>query len=225
MNSAQRSLKIVSILIILISFLNKPSLIYAVPDDAPAPITASSITSYLFSANEGDSLSRIVRRALQLRAVADRPIAMYCENVISGLLGGGYIDLQQKVVVSYAQIDSCALKAKGLDADERAAWQAYADTADFNLNDLNPVNNSSNVVPADSSYTNSPSQMENGVSPQNPDVRQTPKPIAAPKNPLSPIRREAGSLKPTNAWWYVIAAILLLLFIRNDLVAKRRSGR
>ena len=174
------------------------------PTHAETPaVTAESITSYSFNAASGDSLSRIVRRALQLRSVTDQPTALYCENIITSQLGGEYIEVGQQVVVSFAQIDACTAAAKNLDSSERAAWQAYADTVMFDVSDVNPTNNSSNVVVPSPPSEPAPAPSTPPKPPKAPQALSVPfKPAASPK------------FRITKGWLGVgAAAIAIVIFM------------
>jgi hypothetical protein len=185
------------------------------------PITANSITSYAFTAQRGDSLSRIVRRALQLRAVTDQPTALYCENTIATGLGNESLPINQQVVIPYAVIDTCVTQAQSLTAVQRAAWQSYADTVDFNVTDVTPINNSSQVV-----------------KPATPESRQAPSApspsINAPASTTSPTQPSGLTAKVTQPkkhsiptyWWYIaIATITLVYFVVGGPVPGKRTQR
>ncbi|MDB5182859.1 MAG: hypothetical protein JWO47_643 [Candidatus Saccharibacteria bacterium] len=198
---------------------------HAESSNTMSSVTPSSITSYSFSANPGDSLSRIIRRALQLRAVTDQPSAMYCENIISTQLGGEYIEVSQIVTVSFQQIDDCTAAAKNLDQDQRTAWQAYADTVDFNVSDISPTNNSSNVVaPQAPAAPSQPDQPTPSPAPAEPA------PAPKPTQPTAPVsqskKRASQPKKVSGATWLVVGSILTVVaYFAGESFAERRARR
>jgi hypothetical protein len=178
--------------------------------DQTNSVTSASITSYAFNAHAGDSLSLITRRALQLRGVTDKSVAMYCENQLSSNLGGGYLEIDQQVVVTYAQLDNCVAASKGLSESERAAWLAYANDADFDISYITPTNNSSNVVTPKASDSTSPSPSNDPSTSQSP-AAQTP-------NKTTPTK------KAPNYWWYIGGgALVTIYFVLGGTLPRRQK--
>lgn len=211
----QRIVSTPSLLAFFLCLFIWPLPVHAESNSTLPPVTSTSITAYAFSALPGDSLSRIVRRALQLRAVADPPTAMYCENNISHELGGRYIEVAEQVVVTYDQIDTCVASAKSLDQAQKAAWQAYADTVNFDVSTISPTNNSSTVVapqpPAAQSQAPTPAPESAPTPPPSPSLPAT-KPVSPPS------KRESK-----NIWFIVAAIVVLLAFIADGSLVRKRT--
>jgi hypothetical protein len=215
--SLQRIVGSLSILALFLCLFIRPHSLHAHAEPTTSVSPVASVTSYVFSAGPGDSLSKIVRRALQLRAVTDQPTAMYCENTISTQLGGDYIEVSQQIVVSYRQIDDCTASAKSLTPDQQVAWQAYADTVEFNVDDISPTN-SSPVVVAPQSPVNPP---------EEPSPEPTPTPVTEPSKPANPAPKTTKPIKKVSATaWLIVGSIATMVaFIAGESFAARRTRR
>jgi hypothetical protein len=162
--------------------------------------SAGSGSSYTFQATPGDSLSRIVRRALQLRGVTDQPTAMFCENILVAALGGSYLEIGQQVTVTYAQIDGCKTVAQILTPEKRAAWQSYANTVSFDVSYINPTNTATTETPT---TTPSPTTTEAPDAETSQDTNDSDTPATA----QSETSKNAGWY-----WWFIGAGVLVVLY-------------
>lgn len=93
-------------------------------------------TAYEYTAKPGDSLSKLVRRSIQLLNQAKNnkmtdAAAMYCETNAVQRLGSTYLDIEQKVSVPFSVLQEYIDNAKNLTSEQLARWQKYADRADF----------------------------------------------------------------------------------------------
>jgi len=207
MKLLQRIVTSLGILALFLCLFAEPKPAHASTIGGMPTINAGSITTYAFEAKAGDSLSRIVRRALQLRGVVDQPSAMYCENIISSQLGGEYLEVSQQVVVNFSQIDNCVSAAKNLDANQRAAWQTYADNVIFDVSDISPTNNSSNVVAPQQPTTPVPPAPSQTPTPQT-TTPETPKKVSTPTKPSN-----SRLKKFVPGLYYFASAVVIIYFI------------
>lgn len=142
---------------------------------------------YEFITPRGRNLTLLVRWALQLYdqshddVVLSEPQTIYAETNIVKRLGSRQLAINEHVKIDEALLDEYAKNSKGLSPSQLAAWQQYAQRANFNLTDINPVRTSSARTDRpsppqtdtqgnqDAGQDNQAGQSE--VKPNNPDTR------------------------------------------------------
>jgi hypothetical protein len=118
-----------------------------------ADTTAPAQTSYRFIAMEGDALTYIVRRSIQLYA-ADHTLsiepaqAVYAETNITQALGNGFLDIGQQVEVPFNLLDQYINSSKLLTTEQLTAWQQYLTNVSFEVSYINPLN-TNNTAPSE----------------------------------------------------------------------------
>lgn len=101
---------------------------------------------YRFTTPRGGSLSLMVRRSLQLYSDSrdtelSSAAAIYCETRIVNEMGGRLLEVGEEVTIPFSQLQSCIDDSKSLSDDQIAAWQRYADQANFDAAaSITPVN-------------------------------------------------------------------------------------
>lgn len=144
--------------------------------------TETNTTNYEFVTPEGCSLSLLTRRALQLydqqkNIVTLTPAAaMYAETNIVQRMGSRGLEIGEKVSIELPLLDEYVMKSSALNPDTLAAWQVYANQADFSVSYITP---SSAVTPVATNPTdiNALANQNDATKPQtnNPDFKNAPR--------------------------------------------------
>lgn len=105
----------------------------------------SGPNSYEFIAQEGDNLTILVRRSIQLYADAKNtsmaPSAiLYCETNTVKQLGSKQIDVGEHVDVPFDVIQKYIVSSRELTKTQKDAWGIYEAQADFELWGVEPSN-------------------------------------------------------------------------------------
>lgn len=105
------------------------------------------VTAYEYVAHPGDSLSLLTRKSLQLYAQVKNtklsPAAtMYCENNAATALGNRRLEINERVNIPFDLLQQYIVSSRDLNASQLAAWDIYAENANFDLSDLHPINES-----------------------------------------------------------------------------------
>jgi|GEM_PF-1489353 len=109
--------------------------------------STTPVNSYEYIARPGDSLSLLTRKSLQLYAGAKNiqlspATIMYCENSVVTMLGSRHLEINEHVAIAFDLLQQYIVNSRGLNASQLAAWNNYAQYANFNLSDLHPINES-----------------------------------------------------------------------------------
>ncbi len=140
--------------------------------------TAEAALSYSFTAPPGCSLSLLARRSIQLfdqetQAVAMTPAqAMYAETNIVKHLGERWLEIGEKVSIDKAVVEDYSKKSQSLTPAEVAAWQFYADQANFNVDDIKAETPTTTVSGQPNSQTVT-NESEQKPSSQAPEARSS----------------------------------------------------
>lgn len=103
-----------------------------------------STSSYTFTAQSGDSYSKIARKAVQIYGIDNQvdlseAQIIFIETNLTQDAGSPLLDLGQEVQISSDAISVYVDQASNLSEAELAAWQYYANMADFNTNSVGEV--------------------------------------------------------------------------------------
>lgn len=107
-----------------------------------APPQAAAAAPYEFTAQQGNSMSVLARRAIQLYDEKSNDIALpepciiAAETHIVQTLGPRWLNLGEKFKIDESVVAEFARKANELTEPQRAAWKVYSDNADFTLTDV-----------------------------------------------------------------------------------------
>lgn len=183
---------------------------------------AGTGNDYQFVARPGDSLSILVRRAIQLYA-ADKKLtlspaaAMYCETNVTQRLGSRWLEVSEVVNVPAGLLQQFADSSKSLTPQQISDWTVYANNADFAIDDIKPTK-----LPG--SQGNQPQNRSNTPSPTpNPSAAASPSPTAAEKG-----KNSSNSTSSRWYWWLlagiVLVAVYLLAGNRQNPGAGNRGG-
>lgn len=162
--------------------------------------------SYDFTVKSGDNMTVLVRRALQLYDQAKSDLALsaaqtiYCEtNIVQEMGARDLIYPGEKLSVATPRIEQYTTSARGLSTGALAAWQVYADNANFSV-DAIPTN----VEVTDDGTVSDPSL------PDQPETSQSP-------------TSQISSNDQDNAtwyWWFIGAGTIAVIWY----VLWRREG-
>ena len=99
--------------------------------------TPSEKTTYTYVAQPGDSYSLIARKAVQtygakFEVALSLAQIMYAETQLTQAAGSPYLTEGQEVAIEEDVVKQWVDKALALTAEEQAAWDYYAQMADFN---------------------------------------------------------------------------------------------
>lgn len=161
---------------------------------------------YDFTVEEGNNMTVLVRRALQLydQAKADLELSaaltIYCEtNIVQDMGARDLIFPGEVISVPTPRIEQYTNSARGLSTGATAAWQAYADNADFEV-----AATPSNVAVADDGSVSDPAQPTE------------PTPTDAPQTTSD----RAGENDANWYWWFIGAGTIAVIWY----VLWRREG-
>ncbi len=216
----QRILRLVSVVALFVFVGFTPATVHAVEEAQAQPTaTQSNPTNYTYTAKAGDALTVFVRRSLQLHQTANkvelsRGAAMYCETTITQAMGNARLEIGQQVTIPVATLTSCVEASKGLSEAQVARWQAYADTASYDLEEVQP-----NGAPTSAETPQPQTNNENTTSgdTQEPSVESETE--TATENP-----EESDDNGVSSYWWLIGAGLLVLLyFILGGPAPRRRA--
>ncbi len=117
-----------------------------------APVSAQEDTaetpagSYEFTAERGDSLTKMVRRSLQLYAQREadtelsEPATVYAETNVTQRLGSTQLEVGQEVSVPFALLDEYVKNSANLTAAQVANWERYTTNVNFDVSHIQPTN-------------------------------------------------------------------------------------
>jgi hypothetical protein len=184
----------------------------AVPVPTPPIQTNTQATgTYEFVAQPGDSLTVLVRRALQLyqqskNITLGSGAEMYTETNVTQSLGNGLLEVGQPVSVPASLLQQYIDSSQGLTPDQNDNWAHYAETASFQLDTVTPT-----AQPAPAQPTNPPSTTENNSKQSSTDTSQNK--TAKPTSPAKATSVSTGK-KPTasNYWWLIGGALLIVIY-------------
>lgn len=100
-----------------------------------------SATVYTYTAQEGDSYTKIARKAVQTYGATEKvklsqAQIVFTETNLTQTAGSPLLEVDQKVTLKKSDVKSIVEKAKKLDATTLAAWQAYVPYVDFNTDNV-----------------------------------------------------------------------------------------
>jgi hypothetical protein len=109
------------------------------PKTTPVAASASKETVYSYTAQAGDSYSLMARKAVQTYGIKNKvklsqAKIVAAETNLTLEAGSPYLDLGQKVELKESSVKSWVEKAQKLSAADEAAWNVYAQGANFNTN-------------------------------------------------------------------------------------------
>jgi hypothetical protein len=185
-------------LFLCIFLTSEKAVAHSTGDTSTAKATSSTNTqnAYVFTAAPGDSLSIFVRRALQLGTKLEPAAALYCENTVVNSLGAYELEIGQQVTIPFGLIDTCQQQAKGLSADQVAAWQTYVPCVSFDMTGIEPVS-----APAQSQTNTGDNSTDDKGTTEDP----------SPQPESSESESDTGS-RAASYWWYIGAATLVILY-------------
>lgn len=101
----------------------------------------SADDAYSFTAQPGDSYTKIARKAVQIygfdnTAELSGAQIVYLETNLTILAGSPELEIGEAVSINKATITEWVEKAKALTDVQKAAWQVYADRVDFNTDNV-----------------------------------------------------------------------------------------
>lgn len=110
---------------------------------APAPETSAvskkkeKISSYSFTAQEGDTYSQIARKAVQIYGIQEKvkltpAEIIFAETNLTQQAGSPVLAVGQNVTLEKSTLKEWVQKAEKLTDEEQAAWQVYVPYVDFN---------------------------------------------------------------------------------------------
>lgn len=150
---------------------------YAQNEDADTSGQVDSFVpeEYEYEVKSGNNLTILVRRALQLFDQAKAEIQLseaqmiYCEtNIVQSMGAPDLIYPGDAIKVDAEQVADFAASSQDLTPAQTAAWQFYADQADFELAEIQPANV---VVNSDGSVSE-PAPAEDTTTPPTTDLGQ-----------------------------------------------------
>ena len=110
--------------------------------EATTPVTTSTAQAasdtYKFTAEKGNSLTKIVRRAIQLyqedkKITLSPAAAVYGETTIVQAMGAGDLEVGQHVDVPSALLQSAVDSSKTLTAAQLSKWEQYSKNVSFDV--------------------------------------------------------------------------------------------
>lgn len=176
------------------------------------PVTENAV--YEFVTPNGCSLSLLTRRALQIYDQQKDDIslnpaaAMYAETNIVQRLGSRLLEVNERVSIERSILEEYVNRSKELSTAQLAAWQDYADQADFNLSYINTVATSS-------AQTERPNDEDS-------KEQQSDKDKAAQ---IDTYKRSAESPRVSVFWWLLAAASIGVIYylLGQQRVTKKRK--
>lgn len=102
---------------------------------------AEEAKTYTFTAQSGDSYSLIARKSIQIfgydnqKSLSEAQI-IAAETWLTQEAGSPELNEGQEVALGSGSINSAVEKALALSDEQEALWQPYADSADFNTNNV-----------------------------------------------------------------------------------------
>jgi hypothetical protein len=117
------------------------------PSEEPQESTEESVaeaSTYDYVAQSGDSYSLIARKAVQTYGVINGvnlsgAQIVFVETNLTLAAGSPVLNLGENVSVSVDLVAEWVEKAQALTEEQQAAWQVYADNADFNTDTVGEV--------------------------------------------------------------------------------------
>lgn len=102
-------------------------------------LQASSEISYKYVAQNGDSYTKMARKAIQTYGIKNKvklspAKIIFAETNLTDVAGSPYLDLGQSVAIKESTVKSWVEKAKILNASQEAAWNYYVQFVNFNTN-------------------------------------------------------------------------------------------
>jgi hypothetical protein len=137
-------------------WLGLPATVSAQSSEEPSVQTTSPAV-YEFTAQNGNSMSVLTRKAIQLydQKTEDlslpEPCIIAAETKIVQSLGPRWLALGEQFIVDESMVAEYARQASQLTEEQRSAWKVYSDNADFELAD---VKLTSELVAAQSNTNN-----------------------------------------------------------------------
>lgn len=182
-------------------------------NEQPAGDTAQSDNNgfvpdqYQYTVKEGDNLTLLVRRAIQLFDQARNDLSLsaaktiYCEtNIVQDMGARDLIYPGEKISVNAVEIERYTTSAEDLSAALVAAWQAYADKANLDVATITPTN----VTVADDGQVSDPT------------TEAQPQPSSAQTNTTPADNQDSN----TWYWWFIGAGTVAIIWY----VLWRREG-
>lgn len=111
----------------------------------PQKDTQKTDTTYTYVAQPGDSYSLIARKAIQTYGIINKvklsnAQIIYAETLLTQEAGSPLLIEGQKVTIKESTIKSWVEKAQKLSDEEKAAWNVYAQGANFNTDNVGESN-------------------------------------------------------------------------------------
>lgn len=112
----------------------------------------TSEVTYRYVAEECDSLTKLVRRAILVYDQANdeielsKPGIIYAETNIVQNMGAYLLDIGDEVVVNGEDVEKYALSSLDLTQDQIAAWDVYTSSVDFTIPTIQQPENVEEVV-------------------------------------------------------------------------------
>lgn len=118
---------------------------WLMPGNVRAQEATSSPTAYEYTVRKNDSLTKLVRRSIQIYSTEKQKslspaAAMFVETNVVKTLGDKPLEINQKVSVPTSELDKYVSQSATLSAAQLARWDKYAKTANFSLSGLEPTN-------------------------------------------------------------------------------------
>jgi LysM repeat protein len=103
--------------------------------------TGAPADHYSYTAQPGDSYSKIARKAVQTYGIKTNtklslPQILFAENGLTNDAGWIELNLGQTVSVKKSAVGAWIEKAKKLSTADKAAWATYVPFVDFNTNNV-----------------------------------------------------------------------------------------
>ena len=109
--------------------------------EATPKTTTANNDNYVYTAQPGDSYTKMARKAIQTYGVNTKTNLsgaqiIFAETNLTIVAGSPELEIGQKVTISKATVKEWVEKAQKLTTEEKAAWQVYVPYVDFNTNDV-----------------------------------------------------------------------------------------
>lgn len=111
------------------------------PVEATTTQAEESTDAYSFTAQPGDSYTKIARKAVQIFGI-DNQVELsgaqivFVETNLTIKAGSPQLDVDESVSIDKATVGEWVEKAKNLTDEQKAAWQRFADHVDFNTDNV-----------------------------------------------------------------------------------------
>jgi len=174
----------------------------------------ATTTAYEYTVRPNDNLSILVRRSLQLYAQAkgislSPAAAMYSETLVTQRMGNPSLETNQRVQIPFNLLEEFIASSKALSEKQVAAWNSYAQSANFDLGSVVPTNadDVKRTLDPKTSSTKTPDQEQTTQKEQE-------------KSQSEGTNKASKDTENKDKWWWVV--LLAIIVVSTSFLYSRR---